>query len=118
MGEIIIKTEGDKLMRDNSEFVKEQSERISKLADDGYIWKDMDTATINRLSERGLIFRSADGKPVYGKLYDIGTESFKNRIMKGYTNMGKAEGMLQMYVAGKNEGWLKPRFTAKGGKFI
>ena len=33
MGEIIIKTEGDKLMRENSEFVKEQSQRISKLAE-------------------------------------------------------------------------------------
>lgn len=33
MGKIIIKTEGDKLMRENSEFVKEQSERIGKLAE-------------------------------------------------------------------------------------
>ncbi len=33
MGEIIIKTKGDKLMRENSEFVKEQSQRISKLAE-------------------------------------------------------------------------------------
>ena len=33
MGEIIIKTKGDELMRENSEFVKEQSERISKFAE-------------------------------------------------------------------------------------
>ena len=33
MGEIIIKTEGDKLMRENSEFVKERSKKISKFAD-------------------------------------------------------------------------------------
>ena len=33
MGEIIIKTKADKLMRENSEFIKKQSERISKFAE-------------------------------------------------------------------------------------
>ncbi len=33
MGKIIINTEGDRLMRENSEFVKKQSERIDRIGE-------------------------------------------------------------------------------------